>query len=419
MNITEHEKGPMRLFAVRTGAKDVVTIEGSVFGGLYMLPRAKQMVPRMATNLFDAGTQNKTKEQLRSSLATKGASMYFSPGGDRTHFYASCLPEDTDFILKLIVECLSEATFPPAEVTNQKKRTLAGLEELKSDTGTQASQALSRLIYEKEHVNYPDETSVDMEHAAQTTRKDMLKFQSMLGQGGLVLAIAGDIEPDKILKQAEKAFSKLPKGTAAETVKRVNAKKPSVSEALVHIPDKATIDTYIGVHVPITYESEDYTALKVFVSMLGGNGLSTGHLMRTIRERDGLTYGIAAGLRGLGGKADGAFGIHATFSPATFNQAVAKVREEISIFLKTGMTEEALQIKKDELIGRYYVGLSTTRGLAGMLHMIGDEGKPLAYIDEYPSLIHAVTVADLKRVAMLIPFDKLSLAAAGTFDIKK
>ncbi|MDB5189879.1 MAG: Zinc protease [Parcubacteria group bacterium] len=418
MNVTEHEKGTMRLFAVRTGAKDVVTIEGSVLGGYYMQSREDMMVPRMVTGLLDAGTKNKTKEQLRGALAAKGASLYFAPGGDRTHFYAACLPEDAEFMFKLIVECLSESTFPTAEVANQKKRSLAELEESKNDTGFQASMAFSRLIYDPTHVNYPDEIDVEMKRVAKATRKDMLTFRSKLGQGGLVLAVAGDIVPDSILAKAEKAFSKLPKGTAKMTEKKANAKKPSVSEALVSIPDKATIDTYIGVHVPMTYESDDFTALKVFTSMLGGGGLSTGHLMRTIRERDGLTYGIAAGTKGFAGKADGAFVIHATFSPATFDQAVANTRKEIKIFLETGMTEETLQTKKDELTGRYYVGLSTTRGLASALHTIGIEEKPLAYIDEYPSLIHAVTVADLKRVAAIIPFDKLSLAAAGTF-IKK
>lgn len=418
MNITEHEKGPMRLFAARTAAPDVVTIEGSVLGGYCMLPRERTMVPRIATGLLDAGTATKTKDELRGALASRGASLHFSPGGDRTHFSATCLPEDAEFVFKLIRECLSESSFPTSEVAAQKKRTLAELEESKRDTSQQALYAFSRLVFDRTHVNYADTTETEIERAAKATRKDMTNFRSLLGQGGLVLAVAGDVRADEILTKAATVFAKLPGGTAQMTQKAPNRKRPSSEESLISIADKATLDVYMGASIPFTYDSPEYLPLAVLTSMLGGNGLSTAHLMRTIRERDGLTYGIYASLAGFGGLSEGALRIQATFSPATFERAVDTTRKEIRVFLDSGMTEEALAAKKDELIGRYYVGLSTTRGLAGTLHKIGVEGKPLGYADEYPDLIRAITLADIKNAASYVPFDKLSLAAAGTF-IKK
>jgi zinc protease len=88
------------------------------------------------------------------------------------------------------------------------------------------------------------------------------------------------------------------------------------------------------------------------------------------------------------------------------------------VFLKTLLTPAALLKKQDQISGGYMVGLSTTASLAGTLCSIAEEGKLLSYIDAYPDLIRAVTVEDLKAVAKLIPFDKLSLVASGTFDTK-
>jgi len=419
MNITEYEHGSMRLFAARTGAKDLVTMQGSVLGGHYMLSRALDMVPRLASDVFDAGTKSRNKEAIRMALSARGASMHFSSGGDRTYFSATCLPEDVDFMAKLIAECLREALFPTAELSSQKKRTLAELEESKTKTRGLASNEFFRLIYDRSHVNYVDTLPEYIARTKKTERKDLLSYQKLLGKGGLVCAITGDIVPDVVLKKVERAFASLPGGTPVMTEKKQNTEKPRAKESEIAVPDKANIDVFMGAHVPLTYDSPEFLSFTVLTDMLGGRGLSGGHLMRTIRERDGLTYGIYASAVGFGGRADGALQVGATFSPATYQKAVEATEKEIRVFLDKGITESALQAKKGEMTGKYVVGLATSGGLAGKLHTIGVREKPLSYIDEYPSLIKALSVRDIRNAATLVPWDSFVVSAAGTFENKK
>lgn len=419
MSITEHERGTMRLFAARTGAKDLVTIEGSVLGGYHMLPQKLQMVPRLATELFDAGTSRKSKEEIRSSLTERGASIQFSPGGDRTHFHATCLPEDTGFVLKLVAECLTEAVFPTREISLQKRRTLAELEEMKTKTATLARQELFRTIYDRGHSNYSETIPESMTSVEGIGRSHLRTYQKMLGHGGLVIAITGDVLPEQVLEKAEQAFSSLPSGTQHMTEKRLSKVAPKSIEKRIFIEDKASIDVAMGAHVSFNYESAEFIPFIVVTSLLGGHGLSTGHLARTIRERDGLTYSIHANPVGFAGRADGALRISASFSPATYEKAIEATKREIGIFLKSGINEKAMLAKKAELAGRYAIGLGTSRGLANELHWIGIEGKPLSYIDEYPSIINALQVRDLKKVSSQISFDKLAIVSAGTFDKKR
>lgn len=419
MNITEHERSNMRLFAARTGAKDVVTVQGSVFGGYLMLDKQLSMAPRLATSILDAGTKSRSKDDIRSALASRGASIYFSAGGDRTYFRATCLPDDLDFVLKLIAECLGDAIFPAAEVIAQKKRTLAELNEMKTETRSLASDEFYRLVYDKNHANYTDSLAVDEARVKKSTRADLRAYQELVGKGGLLLAVVGDIRPDQALASAERAFTKLGTGTTAMIAKRQNVLKPSKRESRISVADKANIDMFMGAHVPLTYDSPEFLPFVVLTSMLGGSGLFGGHLMRTIRERDGLTYGIRAMPVGFGGLADGAIRIWATFSPSTYEKAVAATVKEVGVFLDTGITEQMLDAKKGEMTGKYIVGLGTTNGLASALHSIGEEGKPLSYIEEYPSLINAVTVKDLKKAASLVPWNSFVISAAGTFEKKR
>jgi zinc protease len=413
-NITELEHAGMRFFASRTGARDLVTILGSTLGGWNMLPLPKSEVPAIAAELMDAGTTKHTKNQIREALAERGASLSFSAGGDRIHFSGSCLPEDVTFLLAMIVECLSEASFPSSEVKTAKERTLADIEEEKNETRSIASGALSRLLYDAEHVNYADSLPTRKKKVENVTRADLISFRKMLSQQGMVVALTGDVQPTVVLAEAKKIFTKLHEGSIAVPQKKKNAKKQTEAVQHIHIADKANIDVYMGISLPITYEDQRFIPLMVMCDMLGGRGF-TSHLMSTVRERDGLTYGVYTMPSGFADLAEGDFRVWATFSPQKYNESVKVLRREMEVFFKEKVTEEKLAKRKTEMQGGYKVSLSTSRGLASMLRRIGVEGKDIGYLDEYPELIEAVTVEDLQKAAALIDLKNLSLAAAGTF----
>jgi zinc protease len=406
------------IFIAPLHAKDVVTVYGSLLGGSNMVQRNKADVQSIVVELLDAGTAKKSKDQIREAMGARGISLTFSAGGDRTYFSGSCLPEDLGALLNTLVECLNEASFPAKEISAAKERMLGELQDLKTDTSSQAARALSRMIYDPSHINYPDTIDTQIKNIKDITRADLVSFRKLLGSGGLVLAITGDITASKTEKLVRASVAKLSKGTSVIPPKKINTKKHTQQEQLIPINDKANIDTYFGAITPLTIDHPLYRAFFVFSNMLAGGGLSVSHLTQTIRERDGLTYAIRARSFGFSDGSDGAFRIWALFSPGTFKKAVQKTRDEISIFLKTKLTADELLKIQDRLTGSYVVGLSTTEGLASVLHSIGVEGKQLSYIDAYPDLIRAVTLDDLRAVAKLIPFNKLSLAASGTFDTK-
>lgn len=414
-HVREYQSEHGRIFAMQTGVKDIVYVEGSVLGGWNMLPRHLGEASVLAAELFDAGTKDKTKAEIRDSLAARGATLSFDSGDERTYFRGSCLPEDLHHLLSVIAVCIGEAVFPSAEMKSARSRLHGDLVEEKTNTRTQASQGLARLLYDKDHVNYEESTLERIRDLEAVKRADLLAFRKMIGQGGLVLAIVGDIHAAKALTTARTTFSRLRHGTLVAPAIEMNKRIQEAQTELIPIKNKANIDTFLGASLPLTYHDSLYLPFIVLSEMLGGRGF-TSHLMSTIRERDGLTYGVYSTPNGFTGGADGMFRVWATFSPARFHESVEKLRKEINFFFKHGITGAALESRKEEMIGSYLVSLSTTRGIAGMLHQIGRRGKPLSYIDEYPELIQATNLKELVDASRLVPLDKLSLAAAGTFD---
>ncbi|MFZ2500404.1 MAG: pitrilysin family protein [Minisyncoccia bacterium] len=405
-----------KLLTAQTSVRDVVVIEGSILGGSNHLAKNLDTIPSLLAGLLDAGTKKKSKEVIREALADRGISLSFSAGGDRTYFSGHCLPEDLSFLLSTIVECLSEAHFPLSEVKTIKTRTLGNLAEMKTDTGTQASIALTRALYDTDHLNFSRTLDEREKGVRDTDRSDLTTFKKMLGRNGLVLAVAGDIHPVVVQKAVEKAFANLHSTGVLAIEKRANKKVAVAIEKIIPIPDKANIDVLLGASLPLHTLDPLYHSAFLLTEMLGGGFAS--HLMQTIRERDGLTYGVYAGLRGFGDGTDGYMRISATFSPEKYKQSVEALRREIGIFFSTGLTENALQKKKDEISGSYLVGLSTTQGLARTLHQLTIDGRALSYLDQRLDLIRAVSLADLHTVADFVHLDKLSLVASGTFPKK-
>lgn len=413
-NITEitTESGA-RVFIAPTGAKDIVTIAGSVLGGPNHLPKEKSMVAYITAELLDAGTRNKSKDELRMLLAGKGTSLSFSSGGDRTYFQGSCLPEDVSFLLSLITECLSESRYDSKEIELAKDRAYSDLIEEKTDTRIQSAIAFSQSMYDETHVNYRNSTDKKSVSLKKIVRADIQKYATF-GQSGLVLSVVGDVDVRKSTKAVLSALKQLQLKGRAASPKTSNKKKATSGEVFISIADKTNIDVLIGAPLSITSSSPSYLAHTVLTSMLGGRGIFSGHLTQTIRERDGLTYHISSSLSGMEVDTDGVLQTYATFSPSTFAYAVKRTKQEIELFFTKEITNTRLLNKQNQMAGSYVVGLSTTSGLASALHKIGVDGKSLSYIDEYPKLIREITLTQLKEIAKTIPYKKFSVVASGT-----
>lgn len=412
--VKEFEIAPgARVFVSQRKTRNVVSVEGSIVGGVSHT--SNLMAPQLLAELLDAGTSTKSKEEIREGLAGRGITLEFSAAYDRLYFTGSCLPEDLPYLTSTLVECLADAAFPKKEIETARERLRGLLVEERTDTKAQASLALMRRLYNPEHPNYPRTTKERESLLATVTRTDLIALRKQFGSEGLVVAIVGDLSPEITAKVLTK-LKRLPKGGAQETRAPKNIRAVSEEEICVPIADKANIDVYFGAPLPLTCTDPRFEAFGIFVDLLGGRGVFSGHLMRTVREREGLTYAIYCIPTGFEHAREGIFRIWATFSPTTFRKAVDITKKEIETFLKTGVTEDAVAVRRGRMLGVYHVGLSTTRGLASALHKIGKEKRPLSYLDEYPKRIESITLEEVREAGKLIPFEKLVVAAAGTFE---
>ena len=181
------------------------------------------------------------------------------------------------------------------------------------------------------------------------------------------------------------------------------------------MPDKTSVDLVQGLLVGIDREHPDYLPLSMGTYVLGGN--FSARLMTTVRDEEGLTYGIGASIHGAAEGKDGFWAVHGTFSPELLAKGMKSIRVQLNKWVKKGITAEELALKKTTLTGGYKVGLATTAGIAATILDILERGRDLTYLDKYVDEIEALTLDGINRaIETYIQPDSLVTVAAGSID---
>ena len=138
--------------------------------------------------------------------------------------------------------------------------------------------------------------------------------------------------------------------------------------------------------------------------------------MSTVRDKEGLTYGIGAGISGTSDIfADGAWRITANFAPQLLEKGIASTKRELNAWYEEGITSAELDRVKSNLIGTFKVGLTTTEGLAQALLIAVQRGYDQTWLDEYPKRVNALSLTEVNgAIKKHLQPGKMTLIKAGS-----
>jgi zinc protease len=244
---------------------------------------------------------------------------------------------------------------------------------------------------------------------AAITRDDLTGFVTQrLRRPGLVIGAVGDLTRDELSALVDKVFGGLPAdGGAVE----VSETRPAENGALLitrrAVPQSAVTFGQVGPK----RDDPDWYAARIVNDILGGGGFR-GRLMKEIREKRGLAYGVSTELVSFR-HAGMVLGSVATEN-ARVAQSIGLIREEWRRMRDEGPTEPELDDAKTYLIGSFPLTLDTSDRIASLLVEMQNEGLGIDYLDRRAGLFGAVTLDQARRVAQrLLDPDGLSFAVVG------
>lgn len=404
--------GPARLLALSTPTPRVVSFRASLWTAPD-LAAAEDVTQALVADLLDKGTRRRDRFALASALDSRGARLSFYSDGLRLGFSGRALAEDLPDVLALAAEMLAEPLFDADEVRKAREQAVAGVRQSRESTGAMASGALARRLYGAAHPNYVHAPEAEIAALEAATPERLAAYHAAhVGADGLTLAVAGDVGADALAALVADVFAGLERHGRAPVYDAAAAPE-APGQSVVAMADRPNLDVRLGHAVPLSRTDDDFVPLYAGVFALGGN--FSGRLMQTIRDRQGLTYGISAALGGVAAEHDCDFRVSVALSQERLDAGRAAVRAEVAAFVDEGVGEATLAAVRTTLAGQHVVGMATTGGLAARLLVNAERGFPVAYLDGYPDLVRALTPERVTAaVQRYLRPDALHEAVAGT-----
>ena len=396
------------LLVCPTGVKDVVTIKGTFFA---YDPR-NPILGELAAEMLERGTTKHDAEAIATLLDKVGAKIDFASESGSIRFEAKCLKKDSAAVIDLLAEQLRQPTFPQDEFDKLQKQKIAESQQMKDDPSSQATVAMRRAMFQPGHPQYrltPDERMTALQKASVADVKEF--HDKFFGPDFCTMVVVGDVDPATIEKEVKQSFSEWKGGRPLPELPPTKEIKKA-ENLTVNIPGKESVIVFFGTPTGLHYTDADYLPLAVATDVLG-HGF-TSRLLSTVRDTEGLTYGMEAQLGGPG-KLEQSWVVYGSFAPSLLKQGLDSTRRELETWHRDGITEAELAYRKDSLVGAHRVQLATTNDLADVILETVIRGRDLTWIDKYPKDVEALKLDQVNSVLRKrIDPGKLVTAEAGT-----
>src|ERR1700761_3474692 len=321
------------LITYRSNVKDVVVIIGVLPAGDAMAEAGNIAIPTLSGMMLDRGTKAMDKFAISEKLDNVGAEISFQVGVQSLEIRAKCLKKDLPLIIETIAAELRTPALQVGEFNKAKQQFVGELEASAENGGARASEAFNRAIFPEGHPNRPHTLNEYVAAAKTATLEDVRSFQAKYyGPAHMLLVVVGDVADTDTEAEVSKAFSGWSGGQDYIRPAKAAA-STAASEITVPLGDKPSVTMLLGQASGLRYSDPDNLALRVGTAILGRG--FTGRLMGTVRDKEGLTYNIAASM-GDDTLVDGSWDISASFAPQLLQKGVASTRRELMKWWKDG-----------------------------------------------------------------------------------
>lgn len=366
-----------------------------------------------------SGTKTMTREEFLDKVNTLGASINVNFQNSVLTITLKSTSESFFKLLSLTEKMLLEPAFNSKELKRNKETSKNNLREEKENSKAVAHEELLNLFYDKTDRKY----SYDIDDLIKTidtvNSQEIKKLHNKILQNNWICSIAAT---EKINNEFKRTIQKLAKEYDNDvfSVKSHKQKNTRNELALKNIPSRQNIDFSIGRPIPFTLHHPDFLTLSFAISILAQWGGFAGRLMSTVREKEGLTYGIYGQLAGFSANEQGYMRIMTFFAPDKALQGLTSTFREINNIYKKGVSQKEVDKFKNILNTKQTLLNDSVGSLLMDMHAYHTHGFTVEEIEEHKARLCKITRKEVNEVIRKYLNPKeLSISAAGPTDTVK
>ncbi|MBI2425456.1 MAG: insulinase family protein [Candidatus Hydrogenedentes bacterium] len=348
---------------------------------------AEAGIAHFLEHLFFKGTETRTTRQIMEAVESRGGQLNAFTSREYTCLYAKVLESHVAAGIEILADITCNSTFNDLE----KERNVI-LEEIASVEDTPDEFVFDLLST----YHWPDHplgraVSGTQESVSALGLEDVRRFyRQWYVPENMIFAIAGNFDEDRVLEQVKEVFGGMPAG-AVDGGGTCPGFRPGAILAARDITQA---------HVTFAFPGPALGTPDRFICDLASNilgGGSTSRLFERIREDEGLAYAIYTFDSFY--RHSGMMGIYAAVAPQNFNKTIDLTLEELKTFCETPVSEEELEMNREQLKGGMLMSLE------GTFNRMSRMAKSLMYygrvipVDEVITRLDAVQPADIQNFA--------------------
>jgi zinc protease len=393
-----------------TAMTPAVTINATIQAGGVYEPLAQNGVAFLTGRVLDRGTARRPAAVVAEQLDERGVALRIATARHTTTVSCTCLAEDFDDVLAIVLDTVRHPVFPAAEIEKRRAETINALRQDEDNPAVRAIDALFDLLYGAAHP-YGRHAKGTIESISRLTRDDLVAHHRARYQPRLSsLVIVGDVHASRALDRAALELDGWTGDAAIDLPPPPPPARSTRAESVIVVEGKSQTDVAYG-FTSIKRLDPRYYAYWVMNNVLGQFGLG-GRLADNIRERQGMAYYAYSALDPSVG--EGPLVIRAGVDPLNVARAVAAIDHEVGAMGADGPTADELAQSKQYLIGSIPRMLETNAGIASFLQTVEQFDLGLDYDRRLPERLQAVTLEEVRAAAaeQLHP-ERAAIAIAG------
>jgi predicted Zn-dependent peptidase len=393
------------LNAQSNGTSSVTVLALAGAGSRYESEKERGISHFLEHMFFKGGKKYQSTKEVSMAIDGVGGDFNAFTGKEYAGYYVKVAAGHIDLACDVMSDMLLCATFPKEEIEKERGVILEE-ERMYQDTPMyRAGWDFEELVFGDHPLGWD---TIGKEKVILSVQQEDFQShkKSLYTPDNMVLAFAGNIDPESSMKLGEQYFAQI-SGTKNQEFSPFT----SYPEKKVFLRSKETEQAHLVLGVPsISSLDPDHFAHKLLAIILGGN-MSSRMFLR-IREAKGMCYYIDT-------DADayldaGTLCTRAGVDQSRLNEAIESIKHEYLLCAKDGVTEEELVRAKDYLKGKMTLSLEDSEECA---HFYSKQQLlyPKTFnVDQYFEAINKVTKSQIDALAKkILTSDALRLVVIG------
>jgi len=300
-------------------------------------------------HMFFKGTHKRTAKDIAIEIDSLGGELNAFTSKENTTFYVKILDEYIEKGVELLSDIFLHSTFPEEDIEKEKRIIKEEIKMVEDTPDDYIHDLFNQTIWGDTGLG--QSVLGRRETVKSFTRDDLiLHIKKYYGIKDVIIACAGNFEPESLLVILNKNLGSLRRGSEPEKDTH------PLFNSRVEVFHKELSEAHVCMGVEgIPQASEERYSLSVLNTILGA-GVSS-RLFQEIREKRGLTYSIYSFVSCYFDT--GIWGIYAGVGRKRVRELVELILEETNN-LKDTLTEVELERAKNHLKGNIVLGLEST-----------------------------------------------------------